>query len=218
MAKKMSPLFTDEKRTDDGTTIPSKKPRAKRNTMKNSLKLSVDKQKIPRHKERWPALNFNRQVKLRKDYFEGIEEYVQQLNDKQKDFLNKFLEETVITNFKHKGSLLYKGKKKRREFYNSNNARNRCMHTMAKAMNILDSTETMPNLDVLYNTEVSNDGFNNVEDAMLTAIELKRIGAVEDAMKEADENLLAMAKLIKAKLEAENAKLVKNNKKARKSN
>jgi hypothetical protein len=178
----------------------------------------VDKQKIPRHKERWPALNFNRQVKLRKDYFEGIEEYVQQLNDKQKDFLNKFLEETVITNFKHKGSLLYKGKKKRREFYNSNNARNRCMHTMAKAMNILDSTETMPNLDVLYNTEVSNDGFNNVEDAMLTAIELKRSGAVEDAMKEADENLLAMAKLIKAKLEAENAKLVKNNKKARKSN
>jgi hypothetical protein len=194
-----------------------KKPKNKSN-IKNKSKLPVSSQVTPRDKEKYPALNFKRQVKLRRDYFEGIEEYVDQLSDKEKDWLNRFLEETVVTNFQHKGPLIYKTKKARREFYNANNARNRCTFTKAAAMGTLTSYETIAALEHLIDNKDGLNTPNDIEDAMIASIELKRSGVLEDQLKEADENLTAHAEMIRWLLEngeLEDTKLTKNKKKSR---
>lgn len=180
--------------------------------MKNSSKLSVEAQVTPRDKERYPALNFKRQVKLRKDYLDGIEEYVHLLSPDEKAWLNSFLEETVITNFKHKGKKFYKSKKAKREFYNSNNARNRCMQTKAAAMHMLDSTDTMPgSMDAMFSTEIGADRQDDVEDAMIAALELKRSGAIEEEIIDGEFEM----SIIKETLKLEESKLRKGKKKAR---
>jgi len=195
-----------------------KKPKNQKNKsiIKNKDKMPVASQVTPRDKERYPALNFKRQVKLRKGYFDGIEEYVDKLSPKEKEWLNRFLEETVVTNFKHKGPLIYKTKKARREFYNSNNARNRCMHTKADAMHMLDSIETMPgSMDKMFATDIGANNADDVENAMIAAIEFKRNGSVEQELKDGKKELKALRKAAKEILKAEQAKLAKRNKKSR---
>lgn len=112
------------------------------------------------------------------DALEGIEEYVHLLSDKEKEFLNTFLEETVITNFQHKGKHLYKSKKKRREFYGDNNARNRCIYTKAKAMQGLISFD---NPDTLTAVIDRNQSDMNIEDQMIALIGIKRSGILKDS-------------------------------------
>jgi hypothetical protein len=121
---------------------------------------------MPRSKEKYPALNPRRAVKTRQDQLEVP--YLDQLNDEEKAFLNAFLEETVITNFYHKGKRLFKDAK---PFYNANNARNKCMYTAAKALGILDHRS----LSEISNM-VDSGNANEEEDAMLARIELKRSG------------------------------------------
>lgn len=140
----------------------------------------MENQKTPRNKERYPALNFKRQVKLRRDALDGIEEYVDQLNDKEKEWLNRFLEETVITNFQHKGPLIYKGKKKRREFYGENNARNRCMFTKASAMGMLLQVQNSGALTAIIDQDQDAITADDVENAMIEMIDSKREPISED--------------------------------------
>lgn len=150
-----------------------------KSNIKNKSKLSIDKQVTPRNKEKYPALNFKRQVKTRADYLET--DYVSQLNDEEKAWLNSFLEETVITNFQHKGKKLYKTKKGQREHYGSNNARNRCMFTKAKAMNMIVNTSNPQALAAILDKDnMDSVGYNEVEEALITAITLKRKGNLED--------------------------------------
>lgn len=211
MAKKTSRSPSENGSIPTGSIKPSKKQKKNKSVIKNSSKLSVERQKIPRDKERYPALNFKRQVKLRKGYFDGIEEYVDKLSPKEKEWLNRFLEETVVTNFKHKGPLIYKSKKARREFYNTNNARNRCMQTKAEATGLITSTEVMAgSMDLMFSTEIGADNPWDVENAMIAALELKDSGIVEDQENEALEFLIAQ-------LEAKDTKLSKGNKKSRNS-
>ncbi len=144
-----------------------------KNNIQNKAKLPVEKQKIPRHREKYPALNFKRQVKTRLDQLDM--DYVDKLSDSEKEWLNAFLEETVITNFQHKGKKFYKTKKARSEHYGSNNARNRCMFTKAKAMNTIMNTPNPEALKVvLEKDQIETSGYNDYEDALLTALELKR--------------------------------------------
>lgn len=161
----------------------------------------MDKQTIPRHKEKYPALNFKRQVKLRRDYFEGIEEYVDQLSDKEKEWLNSFLEETVVTNFNHKGKKLYKSKKSKREFYNANNARNRCTFTKAKAMGMLDSLEGTNAVEATLSYKDYYSSASDVEDMFIEAVSLKRSGVIEEQNLEADSNEEANAEMLRYLLE-----------------
>jgi hypothetical protein len=142
--------------------------------------MKVENQKTPRHREKYAALNFKRQVKLRMDAFDGIEEYVDKLTDKEKDWLNRFLEETVVTNFQHKGTLLYKGKKKRRECYGENNARNRCQFTRAKAAGLLISVENANMLTNLMDAAELQSAAMDEEDKMLARIAAKRSGITEE--------------------------------------
>jgi hypothetical protein len=150
----------------------ARKPKNK-STIKNKNKIPVEKQKTPRHKEKYPALNPKRAVKTRQEQLEVP--YLDQLNDKEKKFLNAFLEETVITNFQHKGKKIYKDRK---PFYDANNARNRCMYTAAKASGALQSTATAEALSLLLDNY--SDTADDVENALIRAIELKRSGSWEN--------------------------------------
>ena len=152
-----------------------KKPLKNKSKIQNENKIKVANQKIPRHKERYPALNFKRQVKLRMEALDGIQEYVHLLSDKEKEWLNRFLEETVITNFQHKGKLIYKGKKKRREFYGDNNLRNRCIYNKSKAMGTLLFVD---NFNGVMDNNLNNNT-NNTEDAMVELLTAKRSGVFE---------------------------------------
>lgn len=142
--------------------------------MKNQTKIKVENQKTPRHKEKYAALNFKRQVKLRLEALDGIQEYVDQLNDKEKDWLNRFLEETVITNFQHKGKHHYKTQEKRREFYRDNNVRNRCIYTRSKAMGALTNIDTQAALANLMDFADYQSGVLDSEDSMIAMLDLKR--------------------------------------------
>jgi hypothetical protein len=144
-----------------------------KNTLKNKNKLAVENQKTPRHKEKYPALNFKRQVKTRLGQLET--DYVDKLNEKDKAYLNSFLEETVITNFDHKGKKLYKDRK---PFYDANNARNRCIYTAAQAMGTLYNASTTEALSAVMDIEAPTA--NNVEDAMLEAMEIKESGSWQE--------------------------------------
>jgi len=133
---------------------------------------------MPRHKEKFAALNVKRQVRLRHEALDM--DYLSQLNDKEKAWLNSFLEETVITNFQHKGKKHYKSKKKKREFYSDNNARNRCMYTKAKAGGLIDQTYSEKALAAIIDGNNSGADLATIEDALIAYIDSKKDG-LEDA-------------------------------------
>lgn len=88
-----------------------------------------------REKVSFPALEKKYNLKTRQDQIDF--DYVHKLNDKEKEFLNNFVEEEIHANFNHRGKILNKAKKHKKRVYDSNNARNRCQYTISKATGIL---------------------------------------------------------------------------------
>lgn len=86
-------------------------------------------------------MNVARQVKNRQQELDI--DYWDKLTPKEKEWLNSFLEETVITNFAHKGKKLIKTKKGKREAYNRNNARNRDLLNMAQSTGLIRYSENL---------------------------------------------------------------------------
>lgn len=81
------------------------------------------------------------------------------------------------------------------------------MFTKAQAMHMLLSTESLPSIDMLYNEQLPTDESSNMEDAILTALELKNSGQWEAALNESDEQeniVLKKAKLTKRKKKTRN--------------
>lgn len=89
------------------------------------------KPKNRRSATEYPALKKQFNLKTRADAAEI--DYLHKLNDKEKEWLNNFTEERVNANFNHKGKIIHKTKALRKECYDMNNARNRCILTRAKA-------------------------------------------------------------------------------------
>lgn len=85
-----------------------------------------------RAKEKYPALKQNLNLKTRYELVDY--DYIDQLSDKEKDWLNRFTEEYTHAKFDHDGSRIQRKKKHEIESYNRNNSRNRDILTRAKAM------------------------------------------------------------------------------------
>lgn len=101
-----------------------------------------------RTKEKYPALKQNLNLKTRYELVDY--DYVDQLSDKEKDWLNRFTEEYTHAKYDHegkiidktkspsvydeKGKIVEKSKTAKNQSYDRNNARNRCILTLAKAM------------------------------------------------------------------------------------
>ncbi len=103
--------------------------------------------------------------RVRREYLDNLE-YVNQLNEKEKEWLNNFNEEYLSANFNHPGKQLHKSKKKKREIYGMNNARNRDALAVAKARNSVRYATS--DLAKLTDTEVSM----NHEDALIALLDM----------------------------------------------
>lgn len=88
-----------------------------------------------RSRAKYPALTPALNLKSRQDNIEDVQEYVNQLNDTEKDWLNRFMEEYNCADLNHKGKKLHKKDHHKKTINKSNNARNRCILSRAKASN-----------------------------------------------------------------------------------
>lgn len=98
------------------------KVRKNKNTKKGQSK---------RSRTKYPDLNPSVNIKMRKEEIEDMASYLDQLNEKEKAWLNQFAKEYVNANLKN--AKFHKSKKMKKDCYDRNNARNRCVLTRAKA-------------------------------------------------------------------------------------
>lgn len=123
--------------------------------------MSPKPKKNKRSKTAFPGLNRNVNLKIRWDELD--QDYIDKLSDKEKEFLSKFNQEYVNADFRHEKPLM-KSKKARRQSYSRNNARNRCIFSLAKAKNSLDEID--------YNAMEKSSG--DVESALIDYIDHKK--------------------------------------------
>ena len=96
------------------------------------------KKKTRRNSQKYPTLNPGYNLKSRAEQLDI--DYLDQLSEKDKAWLNAFNEEEVNAKFDHNGPEINKRTKKgdlpkstRKRIYDNNNARNRDVLTLAKA-------------------------------------------------------------------------------------
>ena len=117
--------------------------------------------------EAYPALNPRRQVFARREYMEG--DYYHKLNDKEKEWLNAFLSETIVTNFYHSGPELYTDIEDKRQFYRDNNSRNKDAINWAKSKSMLSNVEDI--YTTLDREELKTP--SDIEDSWIEAMDIK---------------------------------------------
>jgi len=117
-----------------------------------------------RNSKKYPALNPSVNLKTRLDILDF--DYIDKLNEKDKKWLNNFVEEYNNADFRHKGKKLHTTKKTKRDCYNRNNARNRDIFTKSKACGKLD-----------YYPDITKELKDNIaidEDFYITLVDLKK--------------------------------------------
>lgn len=122
------------------------------------------KKKTRRSIDEYPELEKKFALKSRSDLLD--QDYTDKLSPKEKRWLNKFNKEYVSASMDEDPKKnLHKTKKLRKKCYDSNNARNRCELTRAKASNQLNDYEE------LYETSSNND----YEDFIIEKLDQKDI-------------------------------------------
>ena len=101
----------------------------------------TQKKKAPRkNRGKNPGLKSNKFSRIKQEFFD--QDYIDQLSEKEKDWLSKFNDEWLgarVRSFKklkrygNKGGQLHKTKKKIKECYDNNNARNRDIFGVSRA-------------------------------------------------------------------------------------
>jgi len=132
-----------------------------------------------RSKAKYPALDPTLNLRTRYEeieqnqYINGVknddgELVIRALTEAEKDWLNRFNEETVNANFKHKGKKIDATKASKKRSYDKNNARNRCIYTKAKASGTLSYIEDLKisnkELSSLQESEDTDDTSNSSPD------------------------------------------------------
>lgn len=103
----------------------------KRNPRKKKIDPNV------RNRSKYPALDPSLNLKSRTEEIQDID-YIDKLNEKEKIWLNGFLEEWIGANLQHKGKKFHKTRKDRKLVYDKNNARNRDAFVTTKIMGKLE--------------------------------------------------------------------------------
>lgn len=132
--------------------------------------------------EKYPALNPKRQVFNRRDSIDG--DYYDKLSEKEREWMNAFLSETVVTNFNHTGPDFYTTKEEKRKLFAENNARNRCALNHAKSKNLMNNIG-----EVTHVIEVpEHETASSIEDAFILAIDTKYDPDLLDRLNDAPED------------------------------
>jgi hypothetical protein len=145
--------------------------------MKKNLK---KKKKSNYTKQKYPALNVKYQVGNRRELIDY--DYLDKLSPEEKEWLDRFTSEYVITNFAHKNDPLITDKEERKELYKQNNRRNNDIFAISKSNNKLnyglktegDSSNEGNQRKNIY-AEKREQKPDDIEDYLLTLITLKRI-------------------------------------------
>lgn len=128
----------------------------------------------------------------------GDIDYIDQLSEKEKEWLNSFLSETIITNFKHRGKKLIKAVEKKRELYRENNKRNADLYNVVKntGMLIFTGSNNKTSRDNSFYLEESHDA-DDMEDMFISAITIKEKLKGLDIEKMTDEELAELLENLK---------------------
>ena len=95
------------------------------------------KKKTKRSREKYP--NLKPELNLKTRYESVDQDYIDKLSPKEKEWLNKFMGEYVGASFsKNNEDNIQKSAAHKKESYDRNNARNRCVLTRAKATGVVD--------------------------------------------------------------------------------
>lgn len=131
----------------------------------------LPKKKTKRDRYKYPGLMKDATSRIRREYLD--QDYINKLSHEEKEWLSNFNEEWLGAKFNHQGEVLHKDKKEKREIYNRNNARNRCILSVAKARNQLVESEDLKS--ILENEENRrNVNPDNIEDALIEFIDSKK--------------------------------------------
>lgn len=159
---------------------PKKKRKLKivKKTKKSKLKVvkTPRVKKNRRNQAKFPALEKKYNLLSRQELIDF--DYIDKLNDKEKEWLNKFVEEEVNASFKH-SKPLNRTKKQRQACYTKNNARNRCILTKNKMLGNVDDLAIVKQVSQLNPEEMMigkqereleelnnlNNGFNSSENS-----------------------------------------------------
>lgn len=138
-------------------------------------KKKAGKPKNKRAGKKYPALDPLYNTKVRRENIDM--DYVQTLNNDDKAWLNKFMEEYNGASFKNDGTDIHDTQELRRDCYGRNNQRNRCLYGVSKANGwVID--------------QVGEEGVDDdFEDRMIEQIDADlNIDAFHDDLEEAEES------------------------------
>lgn len=126
----------------------------------------MEKKKTKRSRIKYSALDPTVNLKTRYELIADYD-YIDKLSEEEKAWLNKFTKEYVNADLDTKKTSrnLHKNKELRKDCYDRNNARNRCIWTKCKASGNFVSIDEVPK-KVIEN--------ENYEDFLIKGIELKK--------------------------------------------
>jgi len=136
--------------------------------------------KTRRSRVKYPGLVKGVNSKLRHEYMD--EDYIDKLNDEEKQWLSNFNEEWLSGNFSHKGEIFHKTVQEKRDCYNRNNARNRDIQAIAKATGRIVDYESAR--EMLEGLKYNNYTYS-FEDFMVEYLDRKRL-VTKDGQKGGD--------------------------------
>jgi hypothetical protein len=103
------------------------------------------KKKTKRSTVKYPALHPELNPRTRYELLDY--DYLGKLSEEETKWLNDFTEEYVHANFNHPGKRKHRSKKGRKDCYDRNNARNRCIWSRAKAAGLTVDPEIINKAD-----------------------------------------------------------------------
>ena len=129
-----------------------------------------------RNKQKFPGLQKSKNLKIRHEVME--EDYLDKLNNEEKDWLDRFNREFNGNEFTHGGKILHKTKKLKRACAKRNNDRNADEYAIAKSKNRLTNLPTKPNVNnskdySQIETANRTSNLNVNEDIMITMLDIK---------------------------------------------
>jgi len=92
-----------------------------------------------RNSSKYPALDPELNLKSRYELLDY--DYLDKLKPEELDYLNRFTEEYSIAKLDHKGKKIHKKKEHKKDCYDRNNSRNRCILSRQKSAGLLGYLE-----------------------------------------------------------------------------
>lgn len=135
------------------------------------------KVKKRRDRDQHPALLKKNIPRVRQEYLDY--DYLDQLNEKEKDWLNKFTEEYLNDSFKHDETDIQSYEKYGKDCNDMNNARNRCLYGALKNKANKFNNKKLVNYDNIL-TDIEEEMGKEIdpmrlEDAYVEYLEFKQI-------------------------------------------